>query len=285
MPTFRSALATAGVATVAVTLACGPSVLEVALAADRAEELAQVAAQSNLPSAPVAPEPTPSQAPTPPPSPTQVPTPTAAPTAKAKRGGSTSTHANPPATNAAGKPVVYVTIDDGPDPTWTPQVLALLAQYDATATFFVIGEEAARFPAVLKSVRDAGHAIGNHTYTHPWLTHLPPSGVRAELAKTDAVIGTTTCMRPPGGFVDARVEAIAAAAGKTVELWKLDTRDWAHPGVPAIVSAATKGVHAGSVILLHDGGGPRAQSVAALKQILPILTARGFALEALPACR
>lgn len=291
MPTFRSGLTTAGIATLALGLAFGPSVLEAALAADRVDTLIQVAAAMTPTQAS---EPTPTQTPEPTASPTPTPTLTVVPTTPAaaqptsttpRSGGLTSVPTTPPAKNAAGRPVVYLTIDDGPDPTWTPQMLALLAKHRATATFFVVGEEVARFPAILKQVRAAGHAIGNHTYTHPWLTQLPPAGVRTELGKTDALVGQTTCLRPPGGFVDARVTAIAAAAGKTVELWELDTKDWAHPGVPAIVAGALKGVHPGSVILLHDGGGNRAQSVAALAQILPALTARGYALEALPTCR
>ncbi|MDO5710292.1 MAG: polysaccharide deacetylase family protein [Micrococcales bacterium] len=284
MPSLRSALAAAGIAGLAAGLALGPSVLEVARAADRVPVLSRVTTQPAISN----PSPDPTT------SPTTLPTPSASATSSS-RGGRTGTPRTrlpatarvtpaPPETEN-GRPVVYLTFDDGPDPTWTPQVLALLAEYRAEATFFMIGEEVARFPSVARQVRTAGHAVGNHTYTHPWLTKLTSAGARSELARTDALLGPTRCMRPPGGFVDARISALAADADKTIELWELDTKDWAHPGVPVVVAGATKTVHAGSVVLMHDGGGDRTQSVAALTQILPALTAGGFVLRSLPACR
>lgn len=194
------------------------------------------------------------------------------------RGPALATHVN-------GRPIVYLTFDDGPDPTWTPQILQLLAANKATATFFMIGQEAQRNPTIVQAVRRAGHAVGNHSFTHPWLTDLAPSQIRDELARTDAALGGTTCMRPPGGMVDAKVGAVLKDRKSVVQLWDTDTRDWSAPGAPAILKAVDAQLRPGVVILMHDGGGDRSQSVAATKTLLPRLRAAGYVMLPLPECR
>ena len=191
---------------------------------------------------------------------------------------------NPP-THENGRPIAYLTFDDGPDPQWTPTVLTLLWAYRATATFFVIGENAAAHPELVARERGSGHAIGNHTYTHPWLTRLSSTAVNSELASTDALLGRTRCMRPPGGFVDARVTALATRAGKSVEMWDVDTSDWRRPAAVRIAARTTRGLHPGVVVLMHDGGGDRSRTVAALPEILAAITAQGYVTRALPSCR
>lgn len=191
----------------------------------------------------------------------------------------------PPTHDARGRPILYLTFDDGPDPTWTPAVLRLLATHRAQATFFQVGQEVTRFPALARSVRAQGHLIGNHTYTHPWLTGKQAAVVASELADTDAALGLSTrCVRPPGGFVDAKVTLVASRLGKSVAMWDDDTKDWARPGTPAVVASILRDAGPGKIVLLHDGGGERSQSVAALGQVLPVLAARGYVFRGLPDC-
>lgn len=149
----------------------------------------------------------------------------------------------------------------------------------------MIGSAARANPALVARVRSAGHAIGNHTFSHPWLSRLPASKIRSELRRTDAVLGRTTCMRPPGGFVNGTVRAVARSEGKSVQLWTVDTNDWRRPGASTIGRRAVGGARTGSVVLMHDGGGPRRQTVAALATTLARLSAQGYRFERLPACR
>lgn len=190
-----------------------------------------------------------------------------------------------PAPRHTGGKVAYLTFDDGPNPTYTPQVLALLKRYDAHATFFMIGSAAKANPSLVKRVRAEGHVVGNHTYSHPWLTHLNAGGVRDQLRRTDAAVGRTTCMRPPGGFVNNTVRNVAAAEGKRVVMWSVDPSDWARPGVQNIIGRIVPRTHVGSIVLMHDGGGPRTQTVTALATVLSRLSAQGYRFETLPACR
>lgn len=185
----------------------------------------------------------------------------------------------------ADRPTVYLTFDDGPAPTYTAQVLQALAGYHAQATFFMVGRQAQANPALVGQVRAAGHAIGNHTYSHPWLTSLPNSGIAREISSAGAALGGTHCLRPPGGFVDGRVRSVAAHLGQSVVMWSVDPQDWRRPGTGAITATVLAGVRNGSIVLMHDGGGDRSQSVAALRTILATLSARGFAFRALPQCQ
>ncbi len=282
MPSLRTVFTTAGAGALAVIFALGPSVLEIAIAADRATNLTVRAARladAVRPSTPA--EPT---------TETAVPgrRPVAATPAPAPSPTRSRTERNAPSTvptTEAGRPIVYLTFDDGPDPAWTPRVLGILAEHKAEATFFVIGQKAATDGAIVRRTRQAGHAIGNHTYTHPWLTKLPTAGAREELVRTDATLGRTTCMRPPGGFVDGRIAEVAASLGKSVVLWGVDTSDWRRPGVGPIVTKVLADARPGAVILMHDGGGDRSQTVAALERILPALAARGYVMRSLPSCR
>lgn len=184
-----------------------------------------------------------------------------------------------------GGKVAYLTFDDGPNARFTPQVLSLLKQYNAKATFFMIGSSAKANPALVRRVRAQGHAIGNHTYSHPWLNKLSAAGIRSQLTRTDAVIGRTTCMRPPGGFVNNTVRKVARSQGKSVVMWSVDTRDWARPGAGVVSRNALRPARNGSVILMHDGGGPRQQTIAGLRTVLKTMTAQGYRFEKLPACR
>jgi peptidoglycan/xylan/chitin deacetylase (PgdA/CDA1 family) len=173
--------------------------------------------------------------------------------------------------------VAYLTFDDGPDPRWTPQVLRLLARYHARATFFMLGREVSAHPATALRVRRAGHRIGNHTRNHRNLPSLTPARIRAEIAGGPR----SRCFRPPFRETNAFVRRTAADHGMREILWTIDTVDWSKPGVAAIERAVLRNIHPGAVILMHDGGGDRSQTVAALTKLLPILNSRGYTLHAL----
>lgn len=177
--------------------------------------------------------------------------------------------------------VVFLTFDDGPDPRWTPQVLAVLARYHATATFFEVGSEVRDHPDVAAAVRAAGQSVGNHTAHHAHLTALPGAALLAEVRGGPQ---PSTCLRPPYGEVDARVRLVAARFGLKVVLWDVETDDWAKPGVDSIVRHLLHDVRPGSTVIMHDGGGDRSETVAALRTALPVLAARGYRFAAVPGC-
>jgi peptidoglycan/xylan/chitin deacetylase (PgdA/CDA1 family) len=184
--------------------------------------------------------------------------------------------------------VVYLTFDDGPTPAWTPRVLELLARYHAQATFFVLGRSAAAHPELIRRQFAAGHGIGNHTWSHRRLTGLTGERLAAEVGPTSAAIQRATgapvrCLRPPYATVDAASAARVRALGLRLVLWDIDTNDWLRPGAGVIAARVLGRVRSGDVVLFHDGGGDRTQTVAALEQVLATLSARGFRFSAL--CR
>jgi cellulose synthase/poly-beta-1,6-N-acetylglucosamine synthase-like glycosyltransferase/peptidoglycan/xylan/chitin deacetylase (PgdA/CDA1 family) len=180
---------------------------------------------------------------------------------------------------------IALTFDDGPS-TWTPRVLAILERYQVPATFFVIGEDVAARPELLRRMIRDGDEIGVHTFTHPDLASLPAWQERLEIDQTQLAIAaatgyTTDLLRPPFSSVPSALDAgtwraIKRADSYRVVLADLDTRDWSRPGVNAIVRDATPTGTRGAVIMLHDGGGDRSQTVAALARLVPALKARGY---------
>jgi peptidoglycan-N-acetylglucosamine deacetylase len=197
--------------------------------------------------------------------------------------------ASPPAPVAVGSAgVVYLTFDDGPTPAWTPRVLELLARHRAQATFFVLGRSAAAHPELVRQAFAAGHGVGNHTWSHRRLTGLSHGQLAAEVSSASAAIQRTTgapvrCLRPPYATVDAASAGEVRALGLRLVLWDIDTHDWLRPGAGVIADRVLSRVGAGDVVLMHDGGGDRSQTVAALDQVLATLSARGFRFGAL--CR
>jgi peptidoglycan/xylan/chitin deacetylase (PgdA/CDA1 family) len=194
-----------------------------------------------------------------------------------------------PAPQPAGSAgVVYLTFDDGPTPAYTPQILGLLARYQALATFFVVGRNAAAYPELVRQEYAAGHGVGNHTWSHRRLTDLGSGRLQAEVDATSALIGRATgapvrCLRPPYATVDEASVDRARGRGLRLVLWDVDSSDWRRPGAAAIAGRVLGRVRSGDVVLLHDGGGNRTQTVAALEQVLASLSARGFRFSAL--CR
>lgn len=197
--------------------------------------------------------------------------------------------ATAPATAGPQASVLYLTFDDGPHSSYTPQVLNLLKQHQAKATFFVIGANVGARTALLKRAVAEGHRIGNHTFQHENLTKLSASAVNSTIDRTQAAIAkagtTSTCLRPPFGATNSTVKSLVAKKKLAHLLWSVDTEDWRRPGASVIANRILKGAKPGAVILMHDGGGDRSQTVAALKTVLPQLVKRGYTMATLPACR
>ncbi len=197
-----------------------------------------------------------------------------------------------PAHAEAGQSVVYLTFDDGPHPDFTPAIMEILARYGAQATFFVLGTEVERFPKLAAALAAAGHQLANHTYHHVALDEISRDTYRAEIAATDAAIRSaagdaarpTRCVRPPFGAIGADTTAIAAELGKSVVMWNIDPQDWRQPDADQIAQHILENVFPGAIVLMHDGGGSRTQTVAALETVLAELAARSFAFRIVPTC-
>jgi peptidoglycan-N-acetylglucosamine deacetylase len=180
-----------------------------------------------------------------------------------------------------GPKVVALTIDDGPSPVYTPQVLQILNKYGVTASFSMVGQNAAAYPSVARDVAAAGHMIVNHTWNHLDLTRMTATAVRDEISRaTDAIHGATASrpvmFRAPYGYWSPTVFRCCAQDGLPPLDWSVDPRDWARPGVRSIVKTVLSTTRTGSIILEHDGGGDRSQTVAALKIWLPRLLDAGY---------
>jgi len=183
---------------------------------------------------------------------------------------------------------IALTFDDGPDPTWTPKILRVLHKYNVKATFFVVGSQVAHYPGLAKEIVADGHEIGAHTFTHPELADI--SGWRRDLeySQTQMAIAyatgkRTALLRPPYSSLPDAVDQSgwqtildAARRGYVTVLNDDDSRDWARPGPANIVKSSTPQGSAGAIILMHDAGGERSQTVAALDRLIPSLQQRGY---------
>ncbi len=181
--------------------------------------------------------------------------------------------------SSTGWPVA-LTFDDGPHPTWTPRILAVLKRYKAKATFFIVGSMAKRWSKTLVQVIRAGHEIGIHSWSHMAYTRLSPAAMRADINRCLALLrrfGVTEvrCFRPPYGAVNARVKAVVESAGLRIAMWDVDTSDYQRPPASVIAARILAGARPGAIVLLHDGGGDRSRTVAALAMALPKLRSRG----------
>ncbi len=187
-----------------------------------------------------------------------------------------------------GTPAVALTFDDGPFP-YTPAVLDLLAQYHIKATFCVIGRQVEEFAAVVRRIVAEGHTLCDHTWSHDLsLGTRAPDRMRAELQRTlDAIHAVVPgapvrYFRCPGGEYTPQIVDLAASMGMVSLYWNVDPQDWRKPGVGPIIGNVLGHAGPGAIILMHDGGGDRSQTVAALRTILPELVRR-YQLVALPA--
>ncbi|MGY1643720.1 polysaccharide deacetylase family protein [Geodermatophilus sp. SYSU D00703] len=175
---------------------------------------------------------------------------------------------------------VRLTFDDGPSPTGTPQVLDALAARDATATSFVVGSLAAAYPGLLRRASQEGHAIGNHSWSHPDPTTLDETAVRGQLQRTDDALqeatgAAPTEWRPPYGARNAAVQAVARDVGlDPMVLWDVDPTDWADPPATTVRDRVLRDVHPGAVVLLHDATG--ANTPEAVPLVLQGLAELGY---------
>jgi peptidoglycan/xylan/chitin deacetylase (PgdA/CDA1 family) len=187
---------------------------------------------------------------------------------------------------AGGKREIALTFDDGPGP-YTPQVLDVLEREHVPATFFVIGVELRYFSAsTVREIRD-GFVIGDHTETHPMLAHLSAHDQREQLFEQAARIellggAPPTLFRPPYGSFDQTTFGLLHQMHMLMVLWSVDTDDYEAPGVEVIVHRALEGAAPGAIILMHDAGGDRAQTIAALPTIISALRKRGYELVSVP---
>jgi cellulose synthase/poly-beta-1,6-N-acetylglucosamine synthase-like glycosyltransferase/peptidoglycan/xylan/chitin deacetylase (PgdA/CDA1 family) len=190
---------------------------------------------------------------------------------------------------------IALTFDDGPDPRWTPKILDILKQKHAPATFFVVGYDANTAPGILKREYAEGHEIGNHTYTHPNFDEMSKTQMRWELNLTQRLIESTLgvksiLFRPPYG-IDHQPEYAEEVAqlpavqdmGYLIVGQKIDPHDWrqgdgTETSAREIVQAVLDQADSGNIVLLHDGGGQRSQTVRALPAIIDELRARGYQL-------
>jgi len=180
-----------------------------------------------------------------------------------------------------GDKVVALTFDDGPWPEYTEAVLDVLKNTHAKATFFMIGRQVKRYPAVAKRVVDEGHLVGNHSYNHVYMSSASPSLVRAEMAQSHNVIWDVTgarpsWFRPPGGIMTPAVGQQASRLGQRIAMWTVDPQDWRRIPAPLIAKRVVGSVRPGSVVLMHDGGGDRSKTVEALGPIISELKKQGY---------
>ena len=183
---------------------------------------------------------------------------------------------------------VALTFDDGPDPTWTPQILDILKRYNLKATFFILGKQAEDYPGLVKRIVAEGHEIGSHTYTHTNISTITNQQIEWELNGTqyllESITGLSTTMFRPPYDADSRPSSLAELKplkyvqdqfGYILVMESIDPEDWARPGTSEIVQRVKNQRSQGNVILLHDAGGNRAQTVEALPQIIDYLQTRG----------
>jgi peptidoglycan-N-acetylglucosamine deacetylase len=186
--------------------------------------------------------------------------------------------------------VAELTFDDGPDPVWTPRLLAKLKQYQLHAIFFLVGQRAEKYPALVRDIAAAGHTIGNHSWDHPDLSRLSLPAAAEQIDHTNSVIegitGTKpTLFRPPYGLLTAPELDLLGPRGMRTVMWNDSPSDYDKPGPQAIASRTLGSAKDGQglVILLHDGdpGGStdHAGTVAALDILVPTLLAGGYTVD------
>lgn len=186
---------------------------------------------------------------------------------------------------------VYLTFDDGPDPEWTPRVLDVLDKESVKATFFAIGQQAQRLPELVRRVHDAGHAVGNHTFSHrhPWF--MSQRTARAQVrdganAIRDVLGVEPGFYRPPHGRERACMTDEAHRCGEQVVLWNLSAIDWGPLGALEGIQKRLDTVKAGDIVLMHDGQNKHNRPDQLL-QVLPLflrkLSERGLCTALLPA--
>ncbi|KOV56210.1 polysaccharide deacetylase family protein [Streptomyces sp. MMG1121] len=182
-----------------------------------------------------------------------------------------------------GEHAVNITIDDGPDPVWTPQVLQVLRDNGVKATFCMIGPQAQAHPELVRNVVAAGHRLCDHTVSHDTTMDKKSEGYQSQqiLDAEQQITKASGGVRPmyyraPGGAFTPYSRDLAASHGMRPLGWNVDSKDFERPGTDAIVATVKRELANGPTILFHDAGGDRAQTVAALRTLLPWLKQQGY---------
>ncbi|MDP9795682.1 peptidoglycan/xylan/chitin deacetylase (PgdA/CDA1 family) [Catenuloplanes nepalensis] len=188
---------------------------------------------------------------------------------------------------AAPAPAAALTFDDGPHATYTPQILDVLAAEGVTATFCLVGTQAQRHPALVRRIVADGHRLCNHSMRHDNMSTWTAAQIEADLLATNAAIHAAApgaeipYFRAPYGAW-GQSATVAASLGMARLGWTVDPRDWSRPGTDAIVAAVLAQLRPGGIVLMHDGGGDRSQTVAALATLIPRLRADGWTFAVPP---
>ncbi|EAW36720.1 polysaccharide deacetylase family protein [Lyngbya sp. PCC 8106] len=181
--------------------------------------------------------------------------------------------------------VIALTFDDGP---WldTLKILHILQQHNIKGTFFFLGQNLSRHPEIAQQVVNQGHAVGNHTWNHPY-EPMNTAKAAAEIDNTTAVIerltgAKTQLFRPPGGILNNGVVDYAKSQKYVVVMWSIDTKDYQQPSVTVLANRVINQVHSGAIVLLHDGGGSRHRTIEALPLIIYTLKQQGYRFVTVP---
>ena len=186
-----------------------------------------------------------------------------------------------------GEKVVALTFDDGPSPVYTRQILRILAAAKASASFEIIGVHGGAYPGILRAEKANGMSLVNHTWTHIDLAPLPAWRWPAEVDRTSKLLTGVTghpvrCLRPPYGLSDRAVDAQLRRRGLAELDWDVDPSDYLRPGAAVIARRVLSALHPGAIVIMHDGGNNRAQTVSALPAIIRGIRAGGY--QIVPVC-
>ena len=192
----------------------------------------------------------------------------------------------------AGEEIVYhsrkndrmeiaLSFDDGPHPRLTPIILEILEEYGIKATFFMVGENVGYYPDTARAVAEAGHEIGNHTFSHRRFSRMSEGEMMEEISSCEKAISgiwghPVHYVRPPEGQMNETVRRVAGSLDYRIILWDVDTRDWAHTPPEEITRHILNTVQSGDIILMHDFIGYNSPTPAALRMVIPALLERGF---------
>lgn len=179
-----------------------------------------------------------------------------------------------------------LTFDDGPGP-YTPQVLSVLEREDVPATFFEIGNQERYFGASTTQIVTHDFVVGDHSFTHPQMNTLSPSDQQSQIINQTKAIARYGALfprlfRPPYGDWNSTTISLLHRYQMLMVLWTVDTNDWQRPGTEAIIHRVLSGARPGAIVLMHDGGGDRSETVAALPTIIKDLRQRGYRLVTVP---
>ena len=187
---------------------------------------------------------------------------------------------------SGGRRQIALTFDDGPS-QFTPEILSILAEHEVPATFFVIGGPQDAHGALIKEEIAQGHVVANHTTTHAALDTLSPRDQAAEIDRESAAIelfgkASPRLFRPPYNSWNQTTLSLLKQRDMLMVLWSVETNDWAKPGSAAIVESVLTAAHPGAIVLFHDGGGDRTQTVEALPQVIEGLREQDYELVTIP---